>query len=113
MEDEKTEAPEESEAFKRGKEASERIGKIMEQTAWLQKNAPELHFVFAATPAMGQIKMARGGMDDMVQLGLIDLLKGHIVIPIVYAIEAANKKQNESRIVQPTGAPIPMTHSHR
>lgn len=104
--------PEQSEDFKRGQEARARINKILEQTKWLQKNMPEVHFIFACTPALGVYVGSWGGIDEMAQAGLLEVTKAQIVDPVARRIEAANKPK-PSGLVHPTGAPIPMTHSQR
>jgi hypothetical protein len=114
MEDEKTEAPEQSEAFKKGMQSKEHVDAILEHTEWLRKNAPSLHFIFVATPGRGQIIFSPGGSEYLIQLGILDIARGLVETPVVMQIEERHKpKEEPSSLVSPHGMPIPMTHSQR
>jgi len=84
-------------------EADELILQIMTAGAALAKDHPDVQFAAVLSKSPGNIAITRGG-DDMVQLGLIAIMQGHISGAILRAIE----RSQAPRIVAPGLSLVPL-----
>jgi hypothetical protein len=75
----------------------------------IQEEFPMISFVFAASPAPGQVLTSRGGA-DIIQLGILQLLTAMTSMPMVHDI----MQQNQPRIINPHApAVIPLRPNAR